>query len=170
MKILTAAKNIYNLIYDPYENNSHNQILNNLKSIVSNELNKYGEKLYEYEKIYKIDKAKIKYYFKNVLEKIKNDFENVNNLFKKKEKDILLICEDLGEASKNVNVILEKIDGTKREISLHQLKNIINGDIFRKQHFYGSIRGYTVTDYGIEEVNPNQKFEQTNLFKEILKK
>ncbi len=34
MKILTAAKNIYNLIYDPYENNSHNQILNNLKSIV----------------------------------------------------------------------------------------------------------------------------------------
>lgn len=27
MKILTAAKNIYNLIYDPYENNSHNQIL-----------------------------------------------------------------------------------------------------------------------------------------------
>lgn len=94
----------------------------------------------------------------------------MNNLFKKKEKDILLICEDLGEASKNVNVILEKIDGTKREISLHQLKNIINGDIFRKQHFYGSIRGYTVTDYGIEEVNPNQKFEQTNLFKEILKK
>ena len=168
MKILTAAKNIYNLIYDPYENNSHNQILNNLKSIVSNELNKYGEKLYEYEKIYKIDKTKIKYYFKNALEKIKNDFENVNNLFKKKEKDILLICEDLGEASKNVNVILEKIDGTKREISLHQLKNIINGDIFRKQHFYGSIRGYTVTDYGIEEVNPNQKFEQTNLFKEIL--
>jgi hypothetical protein len=64
----------------------------------------------------------------------------VNNLFKKKEKDILLICEDLGEASKNVNVILEKFDGTKREISLHQLKNIINGDIFRKQNFYGSIR------------------------------
>ncbi len=74
------------------------------------------------------------------MKKIKNDFENVNNLFKKKEKDILLICEDLGEASKNVNVILEKIDGTKREISLHQLKNIINGDIFRKQNFYGSIR------------------------------
>ena len=64
----------------------------------------------------------------------------MNNLFKKKEKDILLICEDLGEASKNVNVILEKFDGTKREISLHQLKNIINGDIFRKQNFYGSIR------------------------------
>ncbi len=74
------------------------------------------------------------------MKKIKNDFENVNNLFKKKEKDILLICEDLGEASKNVNVILEKFDGTKREISLHQLKNIINGDIFRKQNFYGSIR------------------------------
>ena len=170
LKILSAAKTIYNLIYDPYENNTHNKILNNLENIISTELNKYGEKLYEYEKEFKDNKSKIRYFFKSVFEKIKNDFKNANNLFIKKENEILKIYNDLGDLAKNVKVILEKIDGSKREITLTNLKNIINGDIFRKQHFYASIRGYTVSDYGIEEVDPNQKFEQTTLFKEIITK
>ena len=147
LKILSAAKTIYNLIYDPYENNTHNKILNNLENIISTELNKYGEKLYEYEKEFKDNKSKIRYFFKSVFEKIKNDFKNANNLFIKKENEILKIYNDLGDLAKNVKVILEKIDGSKREITLTNLKNIINGDIFRKQHFYASIRGYTVLWY-----------------------
>jgi len=67
-----------------------------------------------------------------------------------------------------VEVILDKKNGGKRSINLYNLKKIIIGDPLRKEAFYSSIRGYTITEYGIEEVDSNKKFEQSKIFKEII--
>ena len=109
--------------------------------------------------------SKIRYFYKNIIKKLKDDG---CSLLKKSEDEIIKITKDLGDLSRNVKVILEKPDGTTREINLYKLKNIITGDFLRKQHFYGSIRGYTIIGNDIEEFDSNKKFEQSRLFQKII--
>jgi len=165
LKIFSIANSIYNLFYDPYETNIYPEIQNALKRIISIQINAENKKIYEYEKNNENEHIQIRYFYKNILNKLKEDTE----ILDKSEKEILKKAEELGEdLSKKVEVILDKKNGGKRSISLYNLKKIIKGDPLQKEAFYSSIRGYTITEYGIEEVNSNKKFEQSKIFKEII--
>ena len=84
------------------------------------------------------------------------------------EIEILKIGENLGDESKKVKVILQLPDHSKKTITLENLIDKITGSELDKQKFYGSIRGYLITQYGIELFTDGQKIEDTNFFRKYV--
>jgi len=85
LKIFSIANSIYNLFYDPYENNIYPEIQNALKRIISIHFNAENKKIYEYEKNNENEHIQIRYFYKNILDKFKKDTEILN----KSEKEVL---------------------------------------------------------------------------------
>ena len=165
MKVYSIAKKIYNIFYDPYENNTDIEVQNGLKKIISIIKNAYDKEIYKIIKNYENDKNEIYYLFKNVKEKLREDAYNLLIIH---EEEILKLIKQLGEYSKNVKIILRRIDDSIKEETLDKLKEIISGSEIQKQRFYGSIRGYTISQFGIEIYDANKKYENTEFFKKIV--
>ena len=167
LKIYKIAKEIYKAFYNPYENDIEIKEENGLKNIISTITDAYNNNLYIIKKFYENNESIINFLFKTVKDKLsKDDY----NLIMQDELEILKLIGDLKELSKNVKVILHTSNDTTKEISLFDLKNIILGNEMEKQKFYSEIKGYIITEYGIENVNPYQKFQNTIYYKKYLDK
>ena len=167
LKIYKIAKEIYKLIYNPYENDIEIKVQNGLKKIISIITDAYNNNLYEFQKNYENDNITINYFFKNVKEKLRSD---PYNLITHNESKIIELVEILKSQANNVKVILQKYNNTTEKITLLQLKDKITGSEIKKHKFYSSIRGYLITQYGIEDCNIYQKFENTIFFKKFVLK
>ena len=165
LKIYSIAKEIYKAFYNPYDNDIEIKVENGLKNIISTITDAYNKDLYKIQKLYENDESIINLLFKNVKEKLRKDDYN---LIMKDELEILKLVEDLKDQAKNVKVILHTYNNTTENISLLDLKNIITGSEINKHIFYSKIRGYIITQYGIENVNSFQKFENTNYYKNFI--
>jgi hypothetical protein len=167
LKVYSIANYIYKAFYNPYENDLEIKVENGLKNIISTITDAYNNHLYEIQKFYENNKNRINLLFKDVKEKLRKDDYN---LIMQDEVEILKLVGDLKELAKNVKVILHTYNDTTEEINLLDLKNIIIGNEMEKQKFYSRIRGYIITEYGIENVNTEQKFKNTNYYKNFLDK
>ena len=160
--LFNLGKKIYNIIYDPYENNIVINTQNGLLNIIYSITNINNNKLYDIKKDYESDIIVINFFYKKAKEKLNLD---TYKLIKQKELKLLKLIEEINEYADKVKIILHKRDNSTEEINLSQLKNIITGSEIKKQKFYHSTRGYLITEYGIEECI----FEESNYFKHKIK-
>ena len=165
LKVMSLAKKVHNILYNPYENDIEMKVENGLKNIVTTITDAFNNKIYTIKKNYENDNNSIYYTYKNV-----NDLMRLD-AYKRMidhEIEILKIGENLNDESKKVNVILQLPDDSKKTITLDNLIDKITGSELDKQQFYGSIRGYLITQYGIEFIKDGQKIESTDFFQKLV--
>ena len=165
LKVMYLAKEIHNIIYNPYENDIEIKVENGLKNIVTTITDAFNNRIYKIKKNYENGKNSIYYFYKNANQIMGLD---AYNHLKNHEMELLKIDENLNDESNNVKVILQLSDDSKKKITLKDLINKIKGPELEKQQFYGSIRGYLITQFGIELIKDGQNIESTNFFRDLV--
>ena len=161
MKIYSIAKKIYNILYNPYENDVDIKIKNGIEEIISTISDAYDNNIYQIKKTYASNKNKI-YYLCNKVKQLMPDFsETINN----NELEILKIYQSLNDYTKNVEVFIRLPDDSSQKMTLDQLKEIITGPKNEKVKFYEAIRGYHIPQYGIDIDNIDINYNKKNYLK-----
>ena len=160
--LINLGTKIYNIIYDPYDFPINQISQKSLLNMIYTIANAFNNKLFEIKTDYQSKKTEIDFSYRNAKDELNPDSYKI---IKQKELELSIIIDEIIAYDKNIKIILRKRDNSTDEITLSQLKNIIEGSEIKKQIFYNSTRGYLITEYGIEE----GKFEESNFFKHKIK-
>ena len=166
-------ENVYLDPYDPPENISMESI-QGVKDINYYGENKFKEK--QFRVLNDLVTKESSIYFKEKLKELLKENEikpiiSSPDIIINDELKILSLCEDFKDKLKSINVILDSNYG-KKDITLHDLKEIILSSREKKNKFYSNINNifvkeisYEITDVSRKNLN-TQKY--INLFNEIV--